>query len=811
MQSAEDLHLRGELRGHEEDVRGVITCPLGVITASRDKTVRVWKESQDKQFLLDKSLVGHKSYVAPLAYIPGELMSDLPHGGIVSGSRDNTLRVWNVQTAHTIQVLEGHEYQVTGVIVRPDGCIVSCALDKSIRVWKDGKCIETLKGHEGPVQCLLLLPNGDFLSGSNDATIKLWSKSKCVHTFPGHTDTVRGLALLNNIGVVSASHDQTLRVWTFQGDCLAELVGHTALVYNAACSDDGGLIASASEDNSVRTWRPDGHCLQTIEHPACVWDVAWLPCGDLVTACADYTARVFTVKPDLAASAEAVAGFVAAVEARKQPQQAQGQDASMTGQLPAGVKMEEASVLLQPGKKDGDTRIVKEGGAGVAYSWDASRGEWEKIGTVVGGPGGDTVAAGNQFHEGQQYDFVFDVDVADGVPPLKLPVNKGDNPYFAADKFIERNELPTSYREQIVEFILQKTDGAVSTSTPSYKADPFTGAGAYVPGAASNFPQPGTQQSYADPFTGAGGYVPETPMDIDTSSILQTSTSFSHIPQHDFELFGKALNAQAVLKKLWEFSQTLAESDTSQGLTLSQEQAGSGLDHLIARTNAAASSSSAGFTEVDYMLLDSLLQWPAQQLFPAYDIARLVALDAEGAQHLAMHAGTLTQDSSGVLGAALFRGTQEPQLPANQQTGLRLACNLCKQPPLHQWLQTHNAALMDRFAPCCSSTNKPVRSGFATFMLNLAVFFSTAAKSDTEGQAQALSGLSELLIATPPGETDTLCRALIAVGTISSINTESKQLAQDLNVRQIAKDIQQQPNLDAKLKAVSADVVSTLQ
>ena len=77
----------------------------------------------------------------------------------------------------------------------------------------------------------------------------------------------RGLALLNNIGVVSASHDQTLRVWTFEGECIAELVGHTALVYSAACSDDGSLIASASEDNTVRTWRPDGQCLQTLEHP----------------------------------------------------------------------------------------------------------------------------------------------------------------------------------------------------------------------------------------------------------------------------------------------------------------------------------------------------------------------------------------------------------------------------------------------------------------------------------------------------------------------------------------------------------------
>lgn len=57
MQDADELHLRAELRGHEEDVRGVITCPLGVITASRDKTIRVWTESEDKQFQLNKSLV----------------------------------------------------------------------------------------------------------------------------------------------------------------------------------------------------------------------------------------------------------------------------------------------------------------------------------------------------------------------------------------------------------------------------------------------------------------------------------------------------------------------------------------------------------------------------------------------------------------------------------------------------------------------------------------------------------------------------------------------------------------------------------
>lgn len=106
---------------------------------------------------------------------------------------------------------------------------------------------------------------------------------------------------------------------------------------------------------------------------ACVWDVAWLQDGDLASACADYTVRLWTSSSERAAPAEIVAGLVAAVEARKQPQQGAGQDAAVSGALPPGLKMEEASVLLQSGQKDGETKIVKEGNAGVAYSWDSSR------------------------------------------------------------------------------------------------------------------------------------------------------------------------------------------------------------------------------------------------------------------------------------------------------------------------------------------------------------------------------------------------------------------------------------------------------
>ena len=157
--------------------------------------------------------------------------------------------------------------------------------------------------------------------------------------------------------------------------------------------------------------------------------------------------------------------------------------------LPEGLTLEDASVLLQPGTKDGAIKVIRENGAGVAYSWSVSRcafyarlglietilcvfghrgkawqvfiavkvskeayewcrQEWQKIGEVVGGPasGGDTMAVGGKMYGGQQWDYVFDVDAEEGAAPRKLPANRGEDPYVVADRFLAEEGLPISYR-----------------------------------------------------------------------------------------------------------------------------------------------------------------------------------------------------------------------------------------------------------------------------------------------------------------------------------------------------------------------------
>ena len=62
------------------------------------------------------------------------LSTDSTH--IISGSSDNTVRVWDASTGAELKVLEGHTDFVHSVTFSTDGtCIVSGSSDKSVQVW----------------------------------------------------------------------------------------------------------------------------------------------------------------------------------------------------------------------------------------------------------------------------------------------------------------------------------------------------------------------------------------------------------------------------------------------------------------------------------------------------------------------------------------------------------------------------------------------------------------------------------------------------------------------------------------------------
>merc|ERR1719281_1160882 len=210
---AGSLALGAELRGHEEDVRavGVLGGGGGPLTASRDRTARVWRRGQEGgAWAAGEVLAGHSGFVTSCAAGPAEGEELL-----ATGSRDKSARVWRAaaggQPPACLGRAEGHSEQVSGVAWLPaeGGAprLATSSLDGTVRVWAapgaaaggDGAelaCLAVLEGHGGPVQCVIALGDGGLATGSGDRTVRVWREEPavgawtCAGVLEGHEDTV---------------------------------------------------------------------------------------------------------------------------------------------------------------------------------------------------------------------------------------------------------------------------------------------------------------------------------------------------------------------------------------------------------------------------------------------------------------------------------------------------------------------------------------------------------------------------------------------------------------------------------------------
>ena len=109
-------------------------------------------------------------------YQPIRSVAVLPGDRIVSGSADNTLRIWDLTSGQCVAVLEGHKgvrnlckymiYVITGYVFHPLFYILQ------------------------PVRSVAVLPGGRLASGSADKTVYIWdiATGTCVRVLQGHTN-----------------------------------------------------------------------------------------------------------------------------------------------------------------------------------------------------------------------------------------------------------------------------------------------------------------------------------------------------------------------------------------------------------------------------------------------------------------------------------------------------------------------------------------------------------------------------------------------------------------------------------------------
>ncbi|MGO8926273.1 MAG: TIR domain-containing protein [Limisphaerales bacterium] len=251
---------------------------------------------------------------------------------VVTGARDNTVRLWNLEPLRCIRVLEGHsrgkrEYGqgVWRVALSPDQRqVLSGGCDGTVRLWDadGGQCLHVLKDHTDAIQSVEWGADGRrAISGSNDGSVRIWEvetgnclkvlrqsdsvratwsgnqrhallfgktrtislwdadEGRRLRVFEGHQNDV-WLAAWSMDGrwALSASEDRTFRLWEVHtGRCLRIFEGHTGQILSLACSPNRLLAISGSTDDTVRLWDMEsGRCLQVFQgHERTVCTVAW--------------------------------------------------------------------------------------------------------------------------------------------------------------------------------------------------------------------------------------------------------------------------------------------------------------------------------------------------------------------------------------------------------------------------------------------------------------------------------------------------------------------------------------------------------
>jgi WD40 repeat protein len=189
------------------------------VTAGRTEILRLTKRTMKKFFLK------HGAPIRSVVFSPdGKFLA--------SGSRDRTVKVWEVGSWWEVATLRGHG-GVLSVTFSPDGRFLASGYEYgTVKVWEVGSWREygavkvwdvgswrevaTLRGHGG-VLSFTFSPDGRFLaSGYEYGTVKVWE-------------------------VGSWREVATLR-------------GHGSNVLSVTFSPDGKFLASGSEDGTIGIW-----------------------------------------------------------------------------------------------------------------------------------------------------------------------------------------------------------------------------------------------------------------------------------------------------------------------------------------------------------------------------------------------------------------------------------------------------------------------------------------------------------------------------------------------------------------------------
>ncbi|KAI8646875.1 quinon protein alcohol dehydrogenase-like superfamily [Parasitella parasitica] len=217
------------LTGHTEWVNSVRFCQEGTIlvSASDDSTIRLWDVQTRSCLQVLKGHVGQVQIAVPSPIgFTHRFDTEEDDGYLKSLSRSSSLPELQpgcaAETAHSNLAAQEKKNVVkqdppSTAVSSKNPIIVSGSLDNTIKLWDmvTGKCIRTLFGHVEGVWSLAY-DTLRIVSGSHDKTARVWDlgSGKCMYALEGHGGPVTAVGL-SDTKIISTSDDGDVRIWDY--------------------------------------------------------------------------------------------------------------------------------------------------------------------------------------------------------------------------------------------------------------------------------------------------------------------------------------------------------------------------------------------------------------------------------------------------------------------------------------------------------------------------------------------------------------------------------------------------------------------
>ncbi|XP_072988874.1 protein TORMOZ EMBRYO DEFECTIVE [Typha latifolia] len=256
------------LAGHTEIVVCLDTCVSSsgrtiVVTGSKDNSVRLW--DVERRCCIGTGR-GHMGAVGAVAF------SKKSRNFFVSGSSDRTIKVWNMDDVRedvdqevalkSKAVVAAHDKDINSLAVSPnDSFVCSGSEDHTACVWRLPDLVSSvvLKGHKRGIWSVEFSPVEQcVITSSGDRTVKIWALSdgSCLKTFEGHTSSVlRASFLSRGTQFISCGGDGLVKLWTIKlNECIATYDQHEGKVWALAVGKKTEMLATGGTDAIVNLW-----------------------------------------------------------------------------------------------------------------------------------------------------------------------------------------------------------------------------------------------------------------------------------------------------------------------------------------------------------------------------------------------------------------------------------------------------------------------------------------------------------------------------------------------------------------------------